>query len=62
VSSNGAVQPPNAKPPLESSSGPPGACITPSRLSIVVTINFLITYLLDLVEMPSPRWSPPQGV
>src|SRR5687767_7678259 len=27
---NGATQPPNRKPPVGSSSGPPGACMTPS--------------------------------
>src|SRR4051812_16496945 len=29
-SKNGNVQPPKVKPPVGSSSGPPGACITPS--------------------------------
>src|SRR5688500_14899121 len=28
---NGCTQPPNRKPPVGSSSGPPGACMTPSR-------------------------------
>src|SRR3984957_12712581 len=34
----GWVQPPNAKPPLGSSLGPPGACMTPSRLVKVATV------------------------
>src|SRR5438105_3667399 len=33
----GKVQPPSANPPTGSSSGPPGACMTPSRLMKVET-------------------------
>src|SRR5260370_31271270 len=33
----GAVQPPSVKPPVGSSCGPPGACMTPSRLVKVAT-------------------------
>src|SRR3954463_2965665 len=39
----GTVQPPYLKPPEVSSSGPPGACITPSRLTIIKTTIFLIS-------------------
>src|SRR5918996_5063400 len=41
-------QPPCSKPPVGSSSGPPGACITPSRLTNVFTTSFL---------MAAPPWS-----
>src|SRR6185312_5794708 len=34
----GAVQPPSVKPDVGSSCGPPGACITPSRLVKVATM------------------------
>src|SRR5437773_5597834 len=40
----GTVHPPYLKPPLSSSPGPPGACITPSRVIKVRTIIFLIKY------------------
>src|SRR5512142_2836556 len=39
----GAIHPPYAKPPLGSSSGPPGAWMTPSREICSSTITFLIT-------------------
>src|SRR6266540_1329906 len=35
-------QPPSLKPPSRSSSGPPGACITPSIVTKVPTTNFLM--------------------
>jgi hypothetical protein len=38
---NGACQPPWVKEPLGSSSGPPGACITPSRVRNVCTVSFM---------------------
>src|SRR5436190_7946514 len=34
--------PPSVNPPLRSSSGPPGACMTPSSVTNVVTISSLI--------------------
>src|SRR3954454_19279102 len=40
-SGNGACQPPWAKAPLVSSSGPPGACITPSSVRNVCTVSFM---------------------
>src|SRR5665648_1104607 len=43
----GAIQPPYAKPPLVSSSGPPGACMTPSREICSSTIIFLMTAFLQ---------------
>src|SRR5262249_24314268 len=39
----GLVHPPYAKPPLVSSSGPPGACMTPSRETNSSTLIFLMT-------------------
>src|SRR5580692_2491480 len=42
----GLVHPPYAKPPLVSSSGPPGACVTPSREINSSTLIFLMTALL----------------
>src|SRR5215211_1326559 len=41
-----ATQPPCLNPPVGSSSGPPGACITPSRDMNERTISFLILYFL----------------
>src|ERR1700761_8602506 len=40
-SGNGACQPPCVKAPRGSSSGPPGACITPSRVRNVWTVSFM---------------------
>src|SRR5215472_2223960 len=42
----GLVHPPYAKPLLVSSSGPPGACMTPSRDMNSSTITFLMTEFL----------------
>src|SRR5512141_821984 len=39
----GAIHPPCANPPLVSSSGPPGACMTPSMEICSSTITFLMT-------------------
>src|SRR5512143_2526071 len=47
----GAVHPRYAKPPLVSSSGPPGACMTPSREICSSTISFLMTELLSYITM-----------
>src|SRR5215217_718376 len=43
----GACHPPYAKPPLVSSSGPPPACMTPSRVTKSSAITFLMTKLLQ---------------
>src|SRR5215469_6152420 len=42
----GACHPPYAKPPLVSSSGPPPACMTPSRVMNSSAITFLMTGFL----------------
>src|SRR5215216_4936354 len=50
-SAYGAIHPPYAKPPLVSSSGPPGAWMTPSREICSSTITFLMVILLyEIVE------------
>src|SRR5512140_2935811 len=49
-SAYGAVHPPYAKPPLVSSSGPPGACMTPSREMCSSTITFLMTKFLQHLD------------
>src|SRR5678815_4622041 len=41
------VQPPKANLPVGSSSGPPGACMTPSSETKVDAISFLIGWLLS---------------
>src|SRR5208283_2642356 len=46
----GLIHPPYAKPPLVSSSGPPGACMTPSRETNSSTLIFLMTELLRLSD------------
>src|SRR5512146_2250353 len=50
ASEYGPVQPPYAKPPLVSSSGPPGACITPSREICSSTMTFLMTKLHEFMN------------
>src|SRR5664279_761454 len=46
----GLVHPPYAKPPLVSSSGPPGACMTPSRETNSSTLIFLMTEFLPVLS------------
>src|SRR5512140_730907 len=46
----GLIHPPYAKPPLVSSSGPPGACMTPSREICSSTITFLMTEFLQHLD------------
>src|SRR3712207_5464259 len=46
----GSVQPPCSNPPSRSSSLPPGACITPSRVTNSETISFLIWASLVRVD------------
>src|SRR6266702_8391581 len=50
-------QPPSLKPPSRSSSGPPGACITPSIVTKVPTTSFLMC----LPPRRSPLIGPLQG-
>ncbi len=48
-SKSGTTQPPRSKPPLRSSSGPPGGpCATPSIETNAVTVSF-IRFLLDVL-------------
>ena len=37
-----AVQPPRSNPPRRSSSGPPGPWYTPSTVSIIVAVSFMV--------------------
>src|SRR5467141_171493 len=46
----GPIHPPYAKPSLVSSSGPPGACMTPSRETNSSTLIFLMTALLGVLS------------
>src|SRR5208282_3058644 len=46
----GHVHPPYAKPPLVSSSGPPPACMTPSRETNSSTLTFLMTEFLRVLS------------
>src|SRR6266540_2017252 len=46
----GLIHPPYAKPPLVSSSGPPRACMTPSREICSSTITFLMTEFLQHLD------------
>src|SRR6266700_4194394 len=46
----GLIHPPCAKPPLVSSSGPPGACMTPSRETNSSTLTFLMTEFLRVLS------------
>src|SRR5512140_1763179 len=50
ASEYGAAHPPYAKPPLVSSSGPPGACMTPSREMCSSAITFLMTECLQHLD------------
>src|ERR687895_21721 len=45
-SNRGATHPPRSTPPLRSSSGPPSPCITPSTVTIVVVVSFIVGSLL----------------
>src|SRR5215208_4772895 len=42
VAAYAAVNPPRSNPPRRSSSGPPGPWYTPSTLSIIVAVNFML--------------------
>src|SRR5262249_49658244 len=46
----GLIDPPYANPPLVSSSGPPGACMTPSRETNSSTLTFLMTEFLRVLS------------
>ena len=59
-STNGACQPRWVKASLGSSSGPPGACVTPSRVRNVCTVSFICRNLAVPADVlcPDPRfWS-----
>src|SRR4051794_8295060 len=62
----GIDQPPFVKPPSVSSSGPPGACITPSRLMNSLTMTFIARSFVRTTAtlLGSPRAAPeaPSGL
>jgi hypothetical protein len=51
----GTSQPPRSNPPLRSSSGPPGPCMTPSTDRNVVSVTCII--VLPLRFVPTDVWS-----
>src|SRR6478609_7784977 len=52
-STNGTTQPPCSNPPVRSSSGPPGPCMTPSRLRNVCKVSFMSVSLSVLMDSPA---------
>ena len=52
-SKKGTVQPPSEKPPVSSSSGPPGAWAIPSRDTNVLTTSLLTVLLRSLLGPPT---------
>ena len=42
------AHPPRSNPPLRSSSDPPSPCITPSTVTIVVVVSFMVASLFSL--------------
>src|SRR5436305_5061862 len=49
LSAYGVTHPPRSNPPLRSSSGPPSPCITPSTVTIVMVVSFMIAVPFSLV-------------
>ena len=49
-SAYGVTHPPRSNPPLRSSSGPPSPCITPSTVTIVVVVSFMVAAPFSLVR------------
>src|SRR5918994_2409875 len=54
LSNSGATHPPRSNPPRRSSSGPPSPCITPSTVTIVVVVSFMIAVPFSLA---APLWA-----
>ena len=46
----GTTQPPARKPPLVSSSGPPGACVTPSSVMKLVNVSSAAMATVSFVD------------
>src|SRR5215216_1524960 len=55
LSNEWVTHPPRSNPPLRSSSGPPSPCITPSTVTIVVVVSFMIAVPVSLVGRRSVR-------
>src|SRR5215218_1197781 len=54
LSNEWVTHPPRSNPPLRSSSGPPSPCITPSTVTIVVVVSFMIAVPFSL---GAPSWA-----
>src|SRR5437016_5288960 len=48
LSAYGVTHPPRSKPPLRSSSAPPSPCITPSTVTIVRVVSFMVAVPFSL--------------
>ena len=49
LSNECVTHPPRSNPPLRSSSGPPSPCITPSTVTIVMVVSFMIAVPFSVV-------------
>src|ERR1700694_1212061 len=54
------THPPCSKPPRRSSSAPPNPCITPSTVTLVVVVSFMVadSFSLGFVHLGAPRGRP----
>src|SRR6266511_2658850 len=59
LSNSGGAHPPRSNPPLRSSSGAPSPCITPSTVTIVVVVSFMIVVPFSLVWSSFGKTGPP---
>src|SRR5688572_11219630 len=63
-SAYGVTHPPRSNPPLRSSSGPPSPCITPSTVTIVKVVSFMVAApfsSVGVVRSDDPHRSQPYG-
>src|SRR5215216_5541279 len=54
LSNEWVTHPPRSNPPLRSSSGPPSPCITPSTVTIVMVVSFMMAAPFSL---GAPSWA-----
>src|SRR6266540_768374 len=61
LSNSGVTHPPRSKPPLRSSSGAPSPCITPSTVTMVTVVSFIVAgpFSLGLVVVRLYRTAAP---
>src|SRR5206468_1455960 len=57
LSAYGVTHPPRSNPPLRSSSGPPSPCITPSTVTIVRVVSFMVEVPFSFGRCSVPRRS-----